>query len=211
MGNFIYKYTWKAWSSPISLLANSARGIKNLLFDKYRHCPGPMALNQSQEEGGPFTGKVTRSWGKVERETGAQEGVAMLWKSFLLLQPVFLRSSNPTANNTVKRKEMHSNSVVWVPGLPQIFREDTWQGSLNTGVGIDLESSKWVNMRFPLWTNHGACFSWKGQTGIPARNPSTVGTQILEPDFEPDTQLWWKFSCRQTNNFFSFYCFLKGF
>lgn len=29
----------------------------------------------------------------------------------------------------------------------------------------------------------------KGQTGIPARNTSTVGTQILEFDFEPDTQL----------------------
>lgn len=78
MGNFIYKYTWKAWSNPISLLGNSARGIKNLLFDKYRHCTGLVALNQSQEEGGPFTGKIARSWGKVERETGAQEGVAML-------------------------------------------------------------------------------------------------------------------------------------
>lgn len=90
MGNFIYKYTWKVWSSPISLLANSARGIKNLLFDKYRHCTGPVALNHSQEEGGPFTGKITRSWGKVERETlNSQEGVAMLWQVFFYCNQYF--------------------------------------------------------------------------------------------------------------------------
>lgn len=51
-----------------------------------------VALNLSQEEGGPFTGKITRSWGKVERETGAQEGVAMLWKVFFYCNQYFLGS-----------------------------------------------------------------------------------------------------------------------
>lgn len=57
-----------------------------------RHCTGPMALNPSQEEGGPLTGKITRSWGEVERETGAQEGVAMLWKVFFYSNQYFLGS-----------------------------------------------------------------------------------------------------------------------
>lgn len=93
-----------------SLLPTVQGELKTHPSEKYRGCLGPVTLKPSPHEGGPYSMKITRKWGKVERGIGALGRRCDALEGFLPSKPMLFWWYTPITQ--VNRNETHSSSMV---------------------------------------------------------------------------------------------------
>lgn len=87
-----------------SLLPTVQGELKTHPSEKYRGCLGPGALKPSPHEGGPYSMKITRMWGKVERGIGALGSRCDALEGFLPSKPMLFWWYTTISNNTGKQE-----------------------------------------------------------------------------------------------------------
>lgn len=168
-----------------SLLPTVQGELKTHPSEKYRGCLGPGTPKPSPHEGGPYSVKITRMWGKVERGIGALGSRCDALEGFLPSKPMLFWWYTPISNNTgkqewdalkfngmsacvllatVRNANKGERCLCWKTIHLQRGCKAGDRAHLTKDVRINLESPKWVNMEeAPCHTSNKHCLLYASE------------------------------------------------